>query len=226
MENKKMKLKNKILIGLLIIFAILVILVGRKMIVIANLQKKAKQYANITNYYMRLRLYEGDKVIQYEGYNIGEEYLRTMRSITEKEEGITKMTVGTDGKNKTTYIENKEGKIAIVNSHHTIMAGLENYAYTDNWGQLLMKALTSSVKTRECNGKKCYFIVSVLDLNGGTYFDKETGLAVRTYEGKLTNDDTQETVNIVMDYKYEFNKVTKDDLKQPDITQYQIVEMK
>ena len=40
MENKKMKLKNKILIGLLIIFAIFVILVGRKMIVIANLQKK------------------------------------------------------------------------------------------------------------------------------------------------------------------------------------------
>lgn len=226
MEKKKMKLGKKILIGILIIVAILAILVGRKMIMIAGLQKKASQYANIKNYYMRLRLYEGDKIIQYEGYNLGEKYLKTMRSITEQDEGVSKMIVASDGKNKTTYIENKEGKIAILNSHHTLIAGLESYGYTDNWGQLFIKALTSSVKVRECNGKKCYLIVSIQDVNGGTYFDKETGLIVRECGGKATNNDTKETINTILDYQYEFNKVVQSDLEQPDIKQYKIVEMK
>lgn len=226
MEKKKMKLGKKILIGLFIVLAILAIFIGRKMVIIANLQKKAKQYANCTNYYMRLRLYEGDKIILYEGYNIKEKYLRTMRSVTEQEEAISKMIVGYDGKNKTTYIESKEGKIAILNSYHTLMAGLESYAYTDNWGQLFIKALTASVKTRECNGKRCYFITSIFNIDGGTYVDKETGLVVRECSGKLTNSDTKETVNTILDYQYEFNTVTQSDLQQPDITQYKIVEMK
>lgn len=226
MEQKKMKLGKKILIGALIIVAIVAILVGRKMIIIAGLQKKASQYANVKNYYMRLRLYEGDKIIQYEDYNLGEKYLKTMRSITKQDEVVSKMIVASDGKSKTTYIENKDGKIAILNSNHTLMAGLEHYAYTDNFGQLLIKALTSSVKTRECNGKKCYLIVSVQDINGGTYVDKETGLTVRECGGRATNSDTKETVNTVLDYHYELNQVTESDLKQPDITQYKIVEMK
>lgn len=63
-------------------------------------------------------------------------------------------------------------------------------------------------------------MVMLIDANG-IYIDKETGLPIRQYMGSVTNND-KEKFGIVTDYKYEFNVVTDENLKEPDIAGYKV----
>lgn len=54
------------------------------------------------------------------------------------------------------------------------------------------------------------------------YISKDTGLTVRNANVKLTTEEG--TFDVITDYKYEFGVVTDDDIKEPNILEYEIVE--
>ena len=54
-----------------------------------------------------------------------------------------------------------------------------------------------------------------------TYFEKETGLIIREFNGTSTKENGEVT-NLVTDYRYEFNNVKDEDIIEPDISKYTI----
>ena len=78
-----------------------------------------------------------------------------------------------------------------------------------------------------CNDKNCYKIenfkvsgIAYPEYGICVYIDKETGLIVRVEEG--TRDTDGKIYTQVSDYKYEFNTVTDENLKEPDISQFKV----
>lgn len=77
----------------------------------------------------------------------------------------------------------------------------------------------------KCNGRECCFISNIETMNSiegnmGVYIDKETGLPIRILEGAGSSNEG--TVNSIMDFYYEFNKVIDKDIEEPNISEYQI----
>ena len=54
----------------------------------------------------------------------------------------------------------------------------------------------------------------------GVYIDKETGLPVRLPGGTYTSN--QGTVDTIIEFDFEFDTVTEEDVQEPNITQYRI----
>lgn len=75
MEKEKMKLWKKILIVMLVLFAIFIILTARKFIIITRLVNASKEYENKTNYLATTSYVKGDMMYMKNSYNKDENYL-------------------------------------------------------------------------------------------------------------------------------------------------------
>lgn len=227
MENKKMKLWKIILITILIFVALFIIIIARKMIIIKNLQFKIEKYIDKDNYYATIHQYQGNNLQIYTSYKKGNKSLSTVKSLNE--DGTKTLINYTDDKISHLYFDVPGSKIAILDGNGVpgtvqIAEGLD----TENVWQFIVRAIKSSIKTEECNGKECYKIqIGCFDLmcfnnhnNDVCYFDKETGLKVREFNG--TVGDGENKINIVSDYHYEFDIVKDEDLKEPNISEYTI----
>lgn len=101
---------------------------------------------------------------------------------------------------------------------------IPNALYIDNniW-YLFISAITSSITLQTINGKEYYYISSIISpytsftVQDGVYIDKETGLMTKT-------NANEEGTWPQADYVYEFNNVTEEDLKEPDLSEYEIAQ--
>ncbi len=229
MEKKKMKIWKKILIIISILVVIFIIITARKMIIIKNLQSNIEKYRNAENYYATIYQYQGNNLQIYTSYKKGNKSLSTVKSLNE--DGTRTLINYTDDKISHLYFDVPGSKVAILDGNGVpgavqIAEGL----YTENVWQFIVRAIKSSIKTEECNGKECYRIqIGCFDLmcfnnhnNDVCYFDKETGLKVREFNG--TVGDGENKINIVSDYHYEFDIVKDEDIKEPNISEYTIQE--
>ena len=80
--NKKLRFFKIIVFVILILF---LSLTTRKMIIISNLNKKAKQYVNSDNYYEKIIAYNGENMLIHDIYHKGKKSVTIMRRITENE---------------------------------------------------------------------------------------------------------------------------------------------
>ena len=74
-------------------------------------------------------------------------------------------------------------------------------------------------KKEKVNNKKCYKIR--IDKNLIVYIEKDTGLVLKKKEGYITKEDKVKDKNII-EYLYEFNNVTEEDMKEPNLEEYEI----
>ena len=234
MEKKKMKLWKKLLIIFLVILLFFIIITTRKMIIINDLQNKAQKYIDSNNYFATIYQYQGNNLQIYTTYKKLDKSLSTIKSLSES--GTRTLISYADENVNHMYFDVLESKIAILDGNGVPGSiQIDNALYTENLWQFALRAIFSDIKSEECNGKQCYKIEVALvpvvfspdylySENAKTtiYFDKETGLKVREFNG--TAEKNEEKINIVSDYHYEFDNVKDEDLKEPDISQYKIQE--
>lgn len=222
---KKFNTKMNILkLILLIIVLIIVSIIGRKMFILGSLKSKLEDRIGANNYNVKFCSYSGDSLIVDDAYVKDGKYL--CKSISSPV-GYERIEFN-DGTKVNYYItasiENDTEKIAILNqdveqAFSAPLVKIQNYLYTRNAWEFIWMALSSSMKTEQCNGKECYRIKG----NGQIlYIDKETGLTVRATTTSVTSQGKGMTIDTIFDFFYEFDCVTDSDLVEPDINEYRI----
>lgn len=218
--SNKMKILRTILLVILLIF---IFSVGRKMIIIANLNNKISNYTSSTNFHVKLYHYSGENWFIEEWYKKDEKYARKIRFFNEN----ASIVAGTmedyyNGKTVNSYNETSK-KVAFLNKSDDIVPPtIANKLKIYNPFYHIFISAISSITSEECNGKECYQIVG---LDGAIYYiDKETGIVVRTIGEITIGNDKGEKVDRVTDFRYEFDVVTEEDFIEPDISEYEIRE--
>ena len=220
--SKKLKVL-KFIISIIII--LLFIIVGRKIIIIKYLQKQISQYLEITNYYMKVCSYKGDSISIEECFVNGNRYVYSIHHLDENHN--QKLSTFANININNIYIDDNGYKTAILNTEGLSKIEVLNVLKTSNFIEFIRIAFTSKIATENCNGKECYKIdyypSNIVTEKGNAiiYVDKETGLIVRMLSGKDVSENG-EIINLISDYYYEFNNVTEEDMKEPDLTQYEI----
>lgn len=227
MEKKKVKYGKIILIAICLMAIILLIMTSRKMIIIKNLQSKISKYINTKNYHITMYNYEREELQIFDTYKKDERSLVVFKVLDNEQK---KKLVNYSDKNQTnTYIEINQEKIAILNNKEEVFSPVQisTPLYANNVFELIAISIVADIETEECNGKECYKIkypnfIYNKEVNNTFYLEKETGLLIRAFEG--TSEKDGEIVNLIIDYKYEFDTVTDEQLQEPDVTQYKIQE--
>lgn len=217
--SNKMKILKLILAFILIIF---IVFIGTKFVIIKSMQRKIMKYKDITNFHTQITTYRGDSIEFGNIYHKDGKHLTHIKSSNEKD--IREMINTSNGN---TYITSKNDKIAVLNGFTLgVSDKVYNYLETESIKEFIINLFRSHISTVKCNDKKCYKIDNfkspdVLYPEQGicVYIDKETGLLVRVEQGEQIGSNIFTTVK---DYTYEFNKVTDDDLKEPDINEYTV----
>ena len=207
----KEKFVKTIIIIIIIVFCLLIIHTVRNILILKKIDKLQSGYSDMDNHY--------EKIVNDNG-TITEYYFK---------EGKSKLIINSNGsKNITTYngdyrniyIDNGQDKIAIVKDKNIVATQilLIKYNFSKDFKILLKVAIKSIIRTDILDEKECYVLSEFTDLKLKTYFDKETGLQLKwdSYRNGDKNDIM--TVN----YEYEFNTVTEEDLVEPDVSEYKV----
>ena len=215
--SNKMKILKIILLIILIIFGIHI---GRNMIILSSLNNKANNYVSSSNYHKKTTNFNGDNLMIIDTYYKDGKTVTFLRRVTEKE--INKISVYQSGDITNTYFETGDDKKAQLNQKDAfLVSNIFNYLESNNIFEILIRSVTTNIKTVNCNGKDCYLMTDYFssDLltsrNDSAYIDKETGLIIRM----TMSGDSKDTVT---DYAYEFDTVTDDIFIEPDISEYKI----
>lgn len=228
-KDKKGKHAKKQHNGLRVIGIILFILVAifigntiRKFYILNTYTVATSIYKEKDNYKKTITQSNGTKDgVQFtiQGYKKGDKTL-----VTSMLSGERKLVSYYDAQTKESIvkIDSNGDKVAIVKQDEDMSPApsidITGWYTTDSaWLNFLM-ALQSKITSEECNGKQCYKI----EINGAKiWIDKETHLDTKTINGYTKNSQGVETPNI-QDYEYEFDTVTDEQVKKPDITGYKV----
>ena len=230
-------MKKKVLkcigIIILVIIAFLIIHTVRNMIIIKNITSKVASYDNASNFYVKSVSTQG---ITTESFNKDGKYLHTLVSISDT--GTRKMIKYFNGETENTYLEAQTesgtDRIAMLNSNGLPSFGkITNWFYTDDTRSLILMSLMAHIRSVEQNGKDCYEVTYIYSSNilmpeegdFALYSEKETGLTIRNKNGAMVKENGNR-IPIIVDYEYKFDVVTDEDLVEPDISEYKIIENK
>lgn len=232
MEKKKIGMWKIILVIVLVVFLIFLIVTESKIQILKSINTKVEKYEAYENMYEKITT------------NIGKDNEKHIEIL--KKDGITKYVIqgkNSDGvdmimtqivypngvrKNFYEIGENKTYKIAEndfqANGTEVKTTNIFNIAYVDNSFEEVVNAVSSKISTENLNGRKCWSITTLNNINiayeeGTTdykvYVDKETGLPAKIVT--VVNN-----IEYVTNYEFEFDKVTDNEIADPDITQYEL----
>ncbi len=240
--NIKLKTIQYIVLAFLLLF---VFIIGRRYVIFTILENRARNTINENNYYFRtidmdLRTYptrdsihdymisasymfveteyykDGTKLNNSETYTTTDyQQISNSSSIQTYRSPTKTITLPSDAlkKSERGTASAKGHSIASIqfptgaNEKHPRLA-----PYTTSFPERVSNSFIYSIHKSDFLGKECYVIKS-----GGTedYIDIETGLIIR----RISNDG-----NYVSQYSYSFGTVTDDDLKEPDLSQYVVMD--
>lgn len=206
-----MKLWKKILIIVLILFAILAIFIVRKFIIITNLVNESKEYANKTNYFAVVQSLQNGNVNIIKSYNKDGNYLTTFRTYgkdIKDERGLIRYKKDSE---EIGIIQSGQEKIAILDGSVLGEVNVVNiFSTLDNTMQQLQFAVISRITTDNYGNIECYLIELE---NWKMWVEKDTGLIIREINGGLVSERF-----------YEFDIVKDEDITKPDISDCKIQE--
>ncbi len=218
--NKKINILKLIISLILVVF---IILTARKVIIISSLSKNAENTINTSNYHTVTYSYYLEDYSKTEVFSLGDK--KKIITTQRKDNGVNKITIfarknesSTENDNK--YIANiyrevkdeKDGKIEKVvnlNQEIEIFVNPQNVTKTENYLQLFVYSILSSVKDTTFNGEECYYISNFKSVNNnldqGMYVNKSTGLPISSIAYEYKNPDGTRGRVPTSDYIYEFN---------------------
>ena len=218
--NKKIKYFIIVLILILLIF---LILIGRKLIIIENLKGSINKYITSNNYYVKSSNYNSSNgsIINIETYNKND--IQLVKYTHLNEDNPSEIIVYHNGDTTNSYIDVGGEKTAKLNFGE-LKTSISNI-YPKNIYQDIIMAMFSSITSEECNGKQCYKIsnmtkdiTSILP-NEILYIEKDTGLEIK----RINYNDLDEPENYIStSFEYQFNTVTDENVKEPNINEYTV----
>lgn len=231
--NRKLNTFKTIVFTIIAIFIIIVI---RRMAIFIDIQRKVTPYLSSDNYYIKAYYYSDDYICIQENYTKGNKNKETLHYIVDNDSDKSQLgtfyeTKYSDGTKDNYYIENQGHKFVALNKTPTVAkVHLRHDTKIDNFWQLIFMAITSSISTESCNGIECYKI-NLLFINndgeitrykGTEYISKKTGLTMRYIDEQNINFNEEMKTGQILDYKYEFETITDEDLTEPDLSEYEI----
>lgn len=240
---KKYRNKLRVLeIMLLIIVVAFAINTGRKMYIIKDLNNKSKEYVNSKNYHTITYSLDNGNYTKSEVFSLGDKKKLIITTMTEDARKqvvtiyATKIGTVPDTEYAKTYPPTeiyKQNMYKETETEKTAMLDLEigmsvdvqeAFWGVDNTKDLIITAITSSIKKVTFNGEECYYASGTQNIfpNAGMYVNKDTGLKVATMASEYENPDGEKGRIAGAEYKYEFGTVTENDFVEPDISNYTI----
>lgn len=224
--NKKLKFFK---IVLLIIILIFIFIIGRRMIILHDIQTKMSKYENADNFFIKTHYYNEDDMSIFEAYKKGNKFKEVSHHISLTINAT--LTRYSNGTTENLYVESGDSKIAELDREPLGITNIGGKMY-ENFGDFIKLAFTTQITSEKCNGIECYKLqTSDIIYNGAytnahtiDYVEKSTGLIIRTIndENVILNNDNSS--GQVQDYRYEFGTVTDEEFKEPDITEYKVQE--
>ncbi len=235
--NKKINILKLIISLILVVF---IILTARKVIIISSLSKNAENTINTSNYHTVTYSYYLEDYSKTEVFSLGDK--KKIITTQRKDNGINKITIfarknESSSENDKKYIANiyrevkdeKDGKIEKVvnlNQEIEIFVNPQNVTKTENYLQLFVYSILSSVKDTTFNGEECYYISNFKSVNNnleeGMYVNKSTGLPISSIAYEYKNPDGTRGRVPTSDYIYEFNEVKEEEFVEPNIDEYKV----
>ena len=222
---------------LIIIILFLIVYAGsviRNVVILTNLDNKVTELNNTKNNIYKsitytgnpnmgadLKIYKKDEVVKY---------------VTSMKDGSVSITEYCYPDVKRIYTVTKDDKFFDEKNEKfdpVFPASVDNYTNCINFYDLILSAIHTKIKNVEIDGKKCYELSgnnSPLFLYFGTseeyismalYLEKDTGIPVKQIE-KLNIDG--KNVEYITDFEYGFDVVTDEDMKEPDKSEYRLLE--
>ena len=229
--NKKYKILKSIIILILILF---IISFTRNAIIISSLENKADKSLLRNNYHSTFYEYGLNSIHIIDFYVKDGKYLATSKIINKENWCMESITTETfDGNTYNIFhenfdeIEDTDNKKFVHLDTTPFIPKMEYFSDIRSEGifGFILNCIFADIDTIKCNGIETYRfrdLYSHTSKISETFIDKETGLMVRN-SGKWTKIGDEE-YNSVCDYYIEFDVVTDEDLKGPNIEDYYIVE--
>lgn len=240
---RKIRIKTKIksiLIAIAIIGIIAIILFFNNFIKINSIISKANESLQANNFYKEKTeiLADNHTAVSKEYYKDGKyKYIWEVYS----DDGIETSVIeyASVNSDERIYIYETEKKAIIekgnISELKNTAQSMKNVPFVIERNNLFAKIETTfaySIDTDTYdNGKKCYILHDRSEKNKWEiWIDKETGLPVkeinRDGEGKTffagTNVVKSILSDVICEYKYEFDKITDEDVKVPDLSNYTV----
>lgn len=222
MEKKKMSLLKKIMIGIAIILLIIVILTARKFIILKSIQNKNIEYEKLDNIYTKSTYgYEKTTCERYIKGNIDK--------LVFKKEGtcMTQIMDVEEERNYFDYGDIKQLQISKIDRNSFWMSKMPVVVDTLSTSfEILYNSVVSRIHTEKIGGEEFYVIEGKLFTGFAylqdtksvkAYINKETGILAKRVE--TLKDGTER----VTEFECSFGTVTDEDIKDPDRTEYTIV---
>ena len=217
MPNKKIVKIVGIII--LIIIAIYLVCILRNIIIIKKIQKKMEPYLSSQNYHIKSVLISNETNEIEMTVNFYKKDAKNLTVIEKNQDGKDyKISIYDNGQRTDMFWDIPGGKIVQLDTEKSQTIELYNYFQTGSAWETIIASMSADIKSGEYNNKKCYIIdgyKSSLNLNdqniNKTYIEKDTGLLLKL--------ETSESIN---DREYEFNNVSEEMLKEPDIGDYKL----
>lgn len=212
--------KKRILgIVILIILAVFLGVLVRRMIIINSLNSKLSKYLNNNNHYEKIinNTRQTETIIEY--YCKGDKAVSFITTTNKENGSKKKLTQYFKGEITDSFIEAENNKVAMLNRTESLgKVSLTSIGYS-NFGELIYTALVTPVSTVGFNDIDCYFLNSQIARN--CFVEKETGLILKA-SGGFEIDNNGEKYNDIVEYEYDFNNVDDNIFIEPDISDYQI----
>lgn len=204
MEKKKMKLWKKILLVVLALIVVFAIFTLRKYIIITKLINASKGYVSKTNFMVDSYSLSNDTAsltrTYYKDGNLYSEAQTFSHNILDER----KITTYNKDNEKIVIIQAGEDKVLLSNGNIAPVYVNTINEYDDIKFKIPL-AITSKIKTEECNNKECYLIEISKDYK--IWVEKETGIIIRVMD-----------FTYITNRYYTFDIVKDENIVKPDTT--------
>lgn len=208
--KKILKIVGLVILILLVVFGIDLM---RKTIIISKIEKNVQYYDSTTNYYEKRKSNEGIEleIMRKDNIVMVKQYKENRTMIVYKDIsnniGYAMFTeIDENGKEVKTAIKyNNADNIMLPDSSERLIG-------RDDFWTCMRLAIRRSVTTEKANGEECYKIMD--NMLEAYYFSKDTLLIKKITAGNIETDFIE----------YTLNTVTDEDIKLPDLSEYEIRE--
>lgn len=224
--------KKKILKILLLLLAIIVvaftITTARKVIILTSLKNKVAEYKQRSDLHMKTETEEAT----IETF-IKEDIYKTVLHHKEENMTVTQITDYKEKEGRTYWASENEKNLQIrKEKEYEFLKVTPIYTFADSTSffETIVNAINSRIYTETIDGKECYVIEGMKNTNfistGDTvnikgYVDKDTGLRMRMVETVKEDGKKRDKIST---YEYGFDKITEEDLQEPNRSEYKIIE--
>lgn len=225
--NHKLRiLKLSLLSSILILVILFVAFPGRNMIILTSLHNRFKTYEqNDENVYVKTSQYDESSLVETREYYCKDNIEKLTMENFEKNYRIVQYIYPDQSKEFTENMDGKTLEIQSEENKYSYISPIDNILYLDSLEDTFLISTAYKITTGNVDERECYVFSAQFgksEAKSEIYIEKETGLVLQVIQELSTNKGNTEFYK--MQYEYSFNTVSDEDMQEPDVTEYRLIE--